>query len=177
MSKNMTKEQYQKWNDTADKFMANKKGMGLKVNLSIVKGKLSLSHKMDAKYEQYWKSMQNMIVELCTGAIKILYDEFNASYATKNDFEMEDKRISEIMTANTEEYLRILINQGKEEFLRVVLAQTTLCKTQYMLDRLTFKSGNWQLPNGDLWTGNGWKTQDGDEYFDVVSEICSHLIA
>mgnify|MGYP003212966310 CR=1 FL=1 len=95
MSKNMTKEQYQKWNDTADKFMANKKGMGLKVNLSIVKGKLSLSHKMDAKYEQYWKSMQNMIVELCTGAIKILYDEFNASYATKNDFEMEDKRISE----------------------------------------------------------------------------------
>lgn len=47
MSKNMTKEQYQKWNDTADKFMANKKGMGLKVNLSIVKGKLSLSHKMD----------------------------------------------------------------------------------------------------------------------------------
>ena len=62
MSKNMTKEQYQKWNDTADKFMANKKGMGLKVNLSIVKGKLSLSHKMDAKYEQYWKSMQNMIV-------------------------------------------------------------------------------------------------------------------
>lgn len=57
MSKNMTKEQYQKWNDTADKFMANKKGMGLKVNLSIVKGKLSLSHKMDAKYEQYWKSM------------------------------------------------------------------------------------------------------------------------
>ena len=161
MSKNMTKEQYQKWNDTADKFMANKKGMGLKVNLSIVKGKLSLSHKMDAKYEQYWKSMQNMIVELCTGAIKILYDEFNASYATKNDFEMEDKRISEIMTANTEEYLRILINQGKEEFLQVVLAQTTLCKTQYMLDRLTFKSGNWQLPNGDLWTGNGWKTQDG----------------
>lgn len=177
MSRNMTKEQYQKWNDTADKFMANKKGMGLKVNLSIVKGKLSLSHKMDAKYEQYWKSMQNMIVELCTGAIKILYDEFNASYATENDFEMEDKRISEIMTANTEEYLRILINQGKEEFLRVVLAQTTLCKTQYMLDRLTFKSGNWHLPNGDLWTGNGWKTQDGDEYFDVVSEICSHLIA
>ena len=39
MSKNMTKEQYQKWNDTADKFMVNKKGMGLKVNLSIVKGK------------------------------------------------------------------------------------------------------------------------------------------
>ena len=65
MSKNMTKEQYQKWNDTADKFMANKKGMGLKVNLSIVKGKLSLSHKMDAKYELYWKSMQNMIEELC----------------------------------------------------------------------------------------------------------------
>ena len=52
MSKNMTKEQYQKWNDTADKFMANKKGMGLKVNLSIVKGKLSLSHKMDAEYDR-----------------------------------------------------------------------------------------------------------------------------
>lgn len=174
---NMTKEEYTKWVETSDKFMKNKEGMALKVNLSLVNGKLSLSHKVDKKYEQYWASMQKMIVFLCTGAIKILCDEFNVNYATDEDAEAEDKRVTDIMMQNTEEYLRVLINSGKDEFMRVVINQTTLCKTQYMLGHMKFISGNWQLPNGDVWTGNGWKTETGEEYFDVVSEICTHLIA
>lgn len=56
MSKNMTKEQYQKWNDTADKFMANKKGIGYEITMEYIESNEANPEEVGLNYVSIYKT-------------------------------------------------------------------------------------------------------------------------
>lgn len=172
----MSPAEYQKWCSIADKVMKNKKGMGLEVSLKIVGGKLKLAHKVKGQYEKNWPAMQTLIVVLCQGAIKLIYNELFPAYATEKDEAQEYERCQSIINENVEYYLTVLINEGKEKFLEKITSQAVICKVQYMMNHMTCKEGIWSLPNGDTWNGSGWQNADGNVYYDVMSDICQNIL-
>lgn len=165
------------WEEKCVSFTKNKVGMSAEVDVTIQNGHIIANIKaINQKYENYKDELLDLMLKIANGAMIIMHQAFLCPYATEEDYETEKEHNEDVLAEHAEEYLKILVNQGKDTFLEVVYNQSMINQVCYQLSKMHYESGKWIQGNGAAWDGGLWRNKDGSVYSDLLGSVMSVIV-
>lgn len=171
-------EMYEEFQNACRKYYHNRDNMGFVAEVQVVcNGKLSINVKeCKEEYQKYIPNLRKLMLSISQMAVKMTCQIFQPLYG----FSSEDQKVLENETAayvnmNISRYLNILFQENFEQFVDIISTEQLAKKTSYYMSKITFRDGNWMLPDGTVYIDGGW-TKDGNTYYDAVSYVMKNLI-
>ena len=159
---------FDQWQQDCIKYDKNRVGLKLETTLSLESGMLEISFgQVD---EKYIPALKHLAINCAQGAIIYMNQQFIADYASETDYEEENEKNLSILKANTEDFLKILFQEGFDAFLETVSSVVTINRIKYELNQVEFKEGNFVLKNGLRWNGQMWQNAKGESVMNCISQ-------